>query len=192
PPRHPPPQQKSTPPTLLSPPPPHRRGGQSDRIHVEPIVEIHSKSSPLNRLHQITVCRGNHSNIDLDRLAAPQPLKLPLLQYPQQLGLKLQRQISHLVQKNRPSIRQLKPPHLPPRRPRKRSLLVPEQLALDQLPRQRRTVHFHQRPLSPPTLPMHRSRHQLFPRPRLSQYQNRHVRLSHLIHLLKNLLDTLT
>src|SRR5262247_229686 len=36
------------------------------------------------------------------------------------------------------------------------------------------------------------SLHPLFPRPRLSQYQNRHVRLSHLIHLAKNFLDTLT
>src|SRR5262249_58852229 len=122
-PRKSPPQHYPSPPR----PPPSRE--QSDRIHVEPIVEIHAKSSPLNRLHQITVCRGDHSNIDLDRLAAPQPLKLPLLQYPQQFGLKLQRQISHLVQKNRPSIRHLKPPHLPPHRPPKPSLLFPRHLA---------------------------------------------------------------
>src|SRR5262249_26785240 len=92
-----------------------------------------------------------------------------------------------LVQKNRPAVRQLKPPNLPPRRPCKRSLLMAEQLALDQLPRQRRTVHFHQRPLSSCTLSMHRTRHQLLPRPCLSQYQNRHVRPSPLIHLLTNL-----
>ena len=58
---------------------------------------------------KVTIRRSNDPHIDFGRMAAADPLDLPLLQYPQQLDLRIQRQFSDFVQEDRSAIRQLKP-----------------------------------------------------------------------------------
>ena len=85
-----------------------------------------------------------------NRLRAPQPLDLPLLQHTQQLDLNVQRQVANLVEKDEsePSASS-KRPICPGQRPRKGPLLATEQLALHQRGRNCRAVHPDHGP-SPP------------------------------------------
>jgi hypothetical protein len=63
---------------------------------------------------------------------APQPLELLVLQDAQQLRLQLQRNVTHLVQKQRALVGQFQPPYFLTDGPGECALLVPEQFALQQ------------------------------------------------------------
>ena len=76
-----------------------RSGGIRTRKNVQPKIEILAKLFVPDHLFQIPVRRGHHPHIDALRACAPQPLKFLFLQHPQQLGLQLQRNISHFVEK---------------------------------------------------------------------------------------------
>ena len=71
----------------------------------------------------------------------PDALELAVLEHPQQLGLQVERQLADLVEEQRAAVRDLEPTFPHPGRAGERALLVPEQLALDQRRRHRRTVH---------------------------------------------------
>ena len=60
------------------------------------------------------------------------------------LGLQRQRQVADFVQKQRPAMRQLESAWLPGRRARERTLLVAEQLGLQQRVWNRRAVDRHE------------------------------------------------
>ena len=66
---------------------------------------------------------------------AAHALELALLQHAQQLRLQLEGQLADLVEEQRAAVGQLEAPELPRQRAGERPLLVPEQLALDQVSR---------------------------------------------------------
>ena len=60
-------------------------------------------------LLEIAVRRGDDAHVDLDRLAAADPLELALLQDAQQLDLHVQRELADLVEEQRAAVGQLEP-----------------------------------------------------------------------------------
>ena len=72
---------------------------------------------------------SDHSNIHLDRRRTSQPLKLLLLNGPQQFRLHLQADIANLIQKERAFVCRLESTFSLNQSPRESSPLMPEQLA---------------------------------------------------------------
>jgi hypothetical protein len=74
------------------------------------------------------------------RLVRADALHLALFQHAQQLGLHGRRHVANLIQKQRSAMRLLKLARMPLRRAGERTLLVPEEFALNQLRGNRRAV----------------------------------------------------
>ena len=87
-----------------------------------------------HELPEILVGRRHHPHVDPDGLGATQTLELLLLQGAQQLGLKFQRHVANLVQKERAAIRHLKSPLGLRPRSREGASFVAEKFALQQRP----------------------------------------------------------
>ena len=115
-----------------------RRNG--DRKHVEPVVQVATETTLPDFLGQVPIGRRDDADIDVDRARAAQPLDLALLQHAEQLGLELERQLADLVEQNRSPVRQLEAANLRRVRAGEGAALAPEQLALDEVGRQRRAV----------------------------------------------------
>src|SRR5882724_10227446 len=75
------------------------RNGQ--RQHMEAIKQVFAEVSGLYAIEQLTVGGRNNTNIDFDRLAAPDRLDLAFLQGAQQFHLCRKRQLADLVEKQR-------------------------------------------------------------------------------------------
>src|SRR5947207_7518558 len=95
----------------------------------------------------MSVCRGNHTYVGMYGPVAADTLELPFLKDPEQRDLHLRRQFSDLVQEDRSPVRRLESPDPLLQRAGKRTLLMTEQFARDKFLRQRRTIHFDERPL---------------------------------------------
>ena len=156
--------------------------------HLQAIKEIIPESPFCNLRRQILIRRADNPNIYRHRLRTAQPLKLFLLKHTQQLRLRLDMHIANLVQKQRPPIRKLKLALSPCSRPGKRASLMPEQLALDQLCRQRRRIHRNKRPRLSSALLVNRPRDQFLSRTALPANQNRSICSGHLADQIINLL----
>src|ERR1700679_3981456 len=114
--------------------------GNMNRKDAQTIEEILAKLALFDHRGQIAIGRRNHSRIHAKHASTAQPLELPLLQNAEQLWLQIQRHLSDLVEKDRPLTRQFKSPDLLGNRACKRALLVAEQIALQQIPRNRRAI----------------------------------------------------
>src|SRR5438046_1031863 len=79
------------------------------------------------------VRRRDQADVHRDRLRAPPALDLALLHRPQDLRLERQAHVRDLVEEQRAAARLLEPADLASDRSGKRALLVPEQLALEQI-----------------------------------------------------------
>src|SRR5271165_3075752 len=90
---------------------------------------------------------GDNPNICANRHAAANRCELTFLKHPQQSGLRVDRHVSNLVEKQRAALRLLKSPHAACGRPGERPFLMAEQLALDQLTRYRCHVDGNKRPV---------------------------------------------
>ena len=90
---------------------------------------------------EIDVGRGDDAHVDLDRQRLADRHHLALLQHPQQRGLGRRRQIADLVEQQRALVGAADVPGAIVDRARERTLLVTEQLSLDQVGRQRPAVH---------------------------------------------------
>src|SRR5882762_862659 len=89
---------------------PQRR--QRDRKYIQTIVEIAAKFVSLHHFYQISMGRSYEANVYLVSPAAPQALEFLLLQDTQQFGLQRQRNVSHLVQEQRPFVSQFETSNL--------------------------------------------------------------------------------
>jgi hypothetical protein len=95
---------------------------------------------------------------------APRPahaLELVLLEHAQELRLRFERQLAHLVEQERATVGELEAAAALLRRASERALLVAEELALDQLARQGGAIDFHQRPLAARAAIVDRARDEL-------------------------------
>ena len=113
--------------------------------HVQPIEQVLAERPAPRGCAQITIRGGDDAHVDLNGLPAPNALKLPLLQHPQQRGLRVGQELADFVQKDRSAVGQLEAAGSPLRGSRERALLVTEQLRGDQLAWNGRAVHGHER-----------------------------------------------
>ena len=117
------------------------QGRHVDREDVQPVVEIAPEGAVLDRLLEVAVGGRDDAHVDLDGALAADALELPLLQDAQQLDLDVE------VERSPISSRKIVPrcasSNLPIcclMAPVKDALLVAEELAFDQVRRQRRAV----------------------------------------------------
>ena len=115
-----------------------------DRDHVEAEEQILAELAALDRLLEILVGRRDHAHVHLDRARRSEPLDLLLLQDAQHLGLRLRAHVADFVQEDRPAIGLLELADLLLGGAGERSLLVAEQLRLDQFLGDRRAVDLHE------------------------------------------------
>src|SRR5206468_5374990 len=98
---------------------------------------------------QVLIGRRHDSDVDLERARPPQALEFALLEHPQDLGLRDQREIGDLVEEERAAVRQLEAAFLAPGRPGEGAFLVAEQLGLEERLWKRRAVDGHERAGAP-------------------------------------------
>lgn len=91
---------------------------------------------------EILICR-RHPYVDADGLGATQTRELALLRHAQELGLKFQRHVANLVQKERVPIRHLESSLGLGTRARESASFVAEEFTLQQSTRNRSTVKSH-------------------------------------------------
>ena len=95
------------------------------------------------------VRRGDQAHVDGDRVLAADALDLLLLDHAQDLGLRLQRHVADLVEEERSAVRLLELPGAPIGRAREGALLVPEELALEEVLGDRGAVDVDERAVGP-------------------------------------------
>src|SRR4029077_10666216 len=77
---------------------------QRDRESIQPIVEIFAEFPVSDHQRQIPIGRGNDTDIDSGGTRAAYWLELTLLEHPEQFGLKFQRHVTDLVEKQRSKV----------------------------------------------------------------------------------------
>jgi hypothetical protein len=136
-------------------------GGAGTR---EPVVEVARGSSPRRRRLEVDVGRRDDPHVDLHGARrCPRPRRCPLGD-PQELGLQVQRQLADLVEQQRAAVGRLEAPRPVAGGAREAPLHVPEELALQQLARDRRAVDLHEGPLGPRAPQVERAREPLLAR----------------------------
>ena len=118
-----------------------RSGGRRDADARQPVVEIGAEGPPLrppprDRAGSSATTRARAA-ISAGAAHPPQP---PRLEHAQQLGLQIERQLADLVEEQRAARGLLEPAGAPRRRAGEGAALVPEELALGQLARERAAV----------------------------------------------------
>jgi hypothetical protein len=121
-----------------------RRNG--DREDVQPEIPITAETTGPDFFVNVAVGGRNHARLDAHRPVSAQTLELTFLQKPQQLCLRLDRELADLVEEESAAVRQLHAPDLRCPRVGERAALVTEQLALEQCRRNRRAVHADELP----------------------------------------------
>src|SRR5207302_3667230 len=124
-------------------------------------------------LLEIAVGRGHDSGVHLDRLVRADARDFPFLEHAQQLCLCRERQIADFVQEQRPASGRLERALAGGVGARERAALVAEQLALDELVRQRRAVERNEWALGIRAEPVQLARDQLLARPTLTDHEHR-------------------
>jgi hypothetical protein len=123
------------------------------------------------------VAGGHDPHVGADRVVAADRHELALLEHAQQPGLRLQRHVADLVQEQRAALGLLEAADPPRRGAGERALLVPEQLALDELRGDRRHVDGHERAALALAEVVERLRHQLLAGAGLARDEDGEVRV---------------
>ena len=116
----------------------------ADRNDAQTEVEILAEVALLDLLLEILVGRGDDADVDLDRPRRSEALDFPFLQHAQHLGLRLRAHVADFVEEDRAVVGLLELADLLLGRAGERSLLVAEQLRLDQLLGNRGAVDLHE------------------------------------------------
>ncbi len=124
-----------------------RKGGSAQAQPGQAVVEVRPERPSLHLALQVAQRHGDDPRAHRDLARAADAPQSPRLQHAQQLGLQVQRQLADLVQDQRPAGRLLEPAGPSRARAGEGPPLVPEQLALGQLARQRAAVDRHERPV---------------------------------------------
>ncbi len=138
---------------------PQRRRAQLNLA--QPVIEILATLAALDGALEILVRGGDHTNLDTNSVRAAKRPHFPLLKKPQQHSLPRQRQVTDLIEEQRPPISRREQPRPPVQRPREGAALVPEELTGEQFRWQRRAIDNHERSVPPSARPLDRSRDQL-------------------------------
>src|SRR5579883_3060318 len=104
-----------------------------NRHDVQPIIKVFTETALLQRSTKVAIRGGYQTHIDLESFRPAQALEFALLKHAKQFDLNRGRNIADFIEKNRPSICQLKLAGLGGDSAGERSLLVSEQLAFEQI-----------------------------------------------------------
>ncbi len=115
-----------------------------DDVESEAVQQVGAKAAQLREPRQILVSHSDHPHIGDDRFRAAHPLKLTVLDHPQDLLLHSERNGAELVEHQRAAVRPLEAPDMPRGRAGKGARLVPEQFRLQQALRQGGAIHLDQ------------------------------------------------
>ena len=140
----------------------------TNRDDVEPVVEVGAEALLLDRLLEIGVRRRDEPHVDLDRRRAADGDDLALLEDAQQLHLDRERRLADLVEEERAAARDLEHAVLVADRAREAPLHVAEELALEQVLRQRAAVDRDERGVRPAAPVVDRLRDELLARAALA------------------------
>ena len=148
-------------------------GRKPDGHHREPVVEVLAEPPLGDRLLEVAVRRGDQAHVHGDRLPAADPFDLALLDGAEDLGLERETHVRHFVQEQRAADGVLEPSDLARDRAGERPLFVAEQLALQQVLRDRGAVHRDERRRGVWAIQMDRAGDDLLPGARLTLNQHR-------------------
>src|SRR5690349_10123074 len=109
------------------------------------MIEILAEDAALDALLEILVGGSDHAHVDLDRRLPAHAIELAFGQHAQQSRLQRRRHIADFVEEQRAEVGLLEAAAALRIRARERTLLVTEQLGLEQLGRNRRRVQGDER-----------------------------------------------
>ncbi len=118
---------------------------QMNRENTQPVEQIATEPARLHLRLEVAVARGDHPNVCLEGAIVADALELALLQDAQQLRLHVERDFTHLVQEQGSTRGELEAAHAVAMRAGERPLHVTEELALEELVRDRSAIHLHER-----------------------------------------------
>src|SRR5581483_11077732 len=107
-------------------------GRDLDREDVESVEEVGAEAALLDHALERAVRRGDDAHVDGDFALATDALELALLEDAEELDLRGARQLADLVEQERAAVGALEAAEVARRRARESSLLVPEELALEE------------------------------------------------------------
>ncbi len=127
-------------------PAPSARAKRRDRQHepVQAVVEVGPKRPVLDSPREVPVRRRDDPHVQAPRLGRSDRPHLAALQEPEQHDLGVERQVADLIQEHGAAIGDREQAALSRDRARECPALVPEQLAQQQLARERPAVHRRQ------------------------------------------------
>ncbi len=102
-----------------------------DRHRAQPVVQVLAETPRGDGLLEVDVRGGDHADVGFLHLRRAHAHEFARLQHAQQAHLRRERQLGHLVQKNRPAVGLLEIALASFERTRERPLLVAEQLRID-------------------------------------------------------------
>ena len=152
--------------------------GQAQANHIQAVKQILAKAPFLDALLQILVRRSNHAHIGLDGAVAADTVKMAVAQHPQQARLQIKRHVADFIEKQRASVGLLEAPAPQRLRAGEGTALVTEQLAFQQVFRNRCRVDGDERPVGARRVLVQRARYQLLARTRLAGDHHRHHALA--------------
>src|SRR5690242_7165203 len=128
------------------------------------VEKILPKATFVDFLFQVAVGCGDDPYVNLARAGVTDPFKLLLLQDAEQLGLHRERHFADFIEEQSAAIGEFKAAGLVLQSAGKRTLDVPEELALEETFRYRAAIQFDQRALASRTLLVDGARDQLLSR----------------------------
>src|SRR5438477_5647008 len=142
-----------------------REPRQLDRHDGESIVQVFAEFSFGNHLLQVVIAGGDQPHVDPTRLPTTNTLDFPFLNRAQDLALQHEAHVADLVEKQRSTARAFEAADLACDGAGERTFLMPEQLALEQILRNRGAVHGDERLGAAWPVRVNRPRDELFAGP---------------------------
>jgi hypothetical protein len=161
---------------------------RDDRLDdLEAVVQVLTKLAAHQHRLEVSIGGRDHAHVYFDPLVAAKLGELRVLQHVEELGLERRPHLANLVEEDRAEVRLLELADAGRGGAGERALLVPEELALEQLRRQRGAVDFDERlRLSRGSL-MDRARHQLLAAAALAGNEHGDVAVGHLLDDVRDL-----
>ena len=156
-----------------------RRHGDLDDL--EPVVEILAELAPQHHLLEIAVGRRDHPDVDVDVLVAAELGELRVLEDVEQLGLQRRFHLADLVEEDGAGVGLFELADARRGGAGEGALLVAEQLAFEQLTRQRGAVHLDERPVLARRTLVDGARHELLADAALAADEHGDVAVRHLL-----------
>jgi len=115
------------------------------REHLQAVEEIAPQLAGVDGFVRVAVARSQHANVGLDRLVGSDAAHRARLEHAQELHLEVRGHLGDFVEEQGSAVRALEEPAVLAVRPGEAALLVPEELAFDELRRDRAAVHREKR-----------------------------------------------